>query len=170
MAVPMQQGQYSFVLCKIVFDCLMIGVYKRIGENMGLLPDTNKNCGLRMRRECWERFHRQRVQRKALVINPGMHYGTCVAHVPWYMSGSLSRGVGENVPGIPDAYATLIFLRIWQEAHWRKHDLNWTLSIIVVIIHACGRCALFVATVHNHCPFHQNVHIYIIKILWITIW
>ena len=29
---------------------------------------------------------------------PGMHYGTCVTHVPWYMSGSLIHGGGENVP------------------------------------------------------------------------
>ena len=30
-----------------------------------------------------------------------MHHGTCVTHVPWYMTGSLNRGGGENVPGIP---------------------------------------------------------------------
>ena len=35
-----------------------------------------------------------------------MHNGTCVAHVPWCMSGSLTRGDGENVPGIPGACAT----------------------------------------------------------------
>ena len=29
-----------------------------------------------------------------------MHHGTCVTHVPWCMSGSLTRGNGENVPGI----------------------------------------------------------------------
>ena len=35
-----------------------------------------------------------------------MHHGTCVTHVPWCMSGSLTRGGGENVPGIPGACAT----------------------------------------------------------------
>ena len=45
-----------------------------------------------------------------------MHHGTCVTHVPWCMSGSLTRGDGENVPGIPGACAPAI-LRIWQEAH-----------------------------------------------------
>ena len=45
-----------------------------------------------------------------------MHHGTCVTHVPWCMSGSLTCGDGENVPGIPGACA-LAILRIWQEAH-----------------------------------------------------
>ena len=45
-----------------------------------------------------------------------MHHGTCVTHVPWCMSGSLTCGDGENVPGIPGACAPTI-LRIWQEAH-----------------------------------------------------
>ena len=72
---------------------------------MGLLPDTY-NCGLRMRRECRERFPRHRLQRKLLVSDPGMHHGTCVTHVPWCISGSLTRGGGENVPGIPGACAS----------------------------------------------------------------
>ena len=58
---------------------------------MGLLPDT-WNCGLRMRRECRERFPRHQLQRKPLISNPGMHRGTCLTHVPWCMSGSLTRG------------------------------------------------------------------------------
>ena len=60
--------------------------------------------------------HRQ-FRRKPLVSDPGMHHGTCVTHVPWCMSGSLTSGGGENVPGIPGACAPAI-LRIWQEAHW----------------------------------------------------
>ena len=76
--------------------------------SMGLLPDT-QNCGLRIRRECWERFPRHRLQRKPLVSDPGMHYGTCVTHVPWYLSGSLTRSGGENVPGIPGACASRNF-------------------------------------------------------------
>ena len=61
-------------------------------------------------------FPRRRFQRKPLVSDPGMHHGTCVTHVPWCMSGSLTRGDGENVPGIPGACAPAI-LHIWQEAH-----------------------------------------------------
>ena len=61
-------------------------------------------------------FPRRRYQRKTQVSDPGMHHGTCVTHVPWCMSGWLTRGGGENVPGIPGACAPAI-LRIWQEAH-----------------------------------------------------
>ena len=61
-------------------------------------------------------FPRRQFQRKPLVSDPGMHHGTCVTHVPWCMSGSLTCDDGENVPGIPGACAPAI-LRIWQEAH-----------------------------------------------------
>ena len=61
-------------------------------------------------------FPCRRFQRKPLVSDPGMHHGTCVTHVPWCMSGSLTCGDRENVPGIPGARAPAI-LRIWQEAH-----------------------------------------------------
>ena len=60
-------------------------------------------------------FPRRRFQRKPLVSDPGMHHGTCVTHVPWCMSGSLTCGDGENVPGIPGACAPPI-LCTWQEA------------------------------------------------------
>ena len=61
-------------------------------------------------------FPRRRFQRKLLVSDPDMHHGTCVTHVPWCMSGSLTCGDGENVPDIPSACAPAI-LRIRQEAH-----------------------------------------------------
>ena len=54
-------------------------------------------------------FSCHRLQRKPLVSDPGMHHGTCVTHVPWCMSGSLSGGSGENVLGIPGACATRNF-------------------------------------------------------------
>ena len=57
-------------------------------------------------------FHRHRLRRKPLVSDPSMHHGTCVTHVPWCMSGSLTHGGGENAPGIPVACASAI-LRIW---------------------------------------------------------
>ena len=62
-----------------------------------------------MRRECRERFPTIDFKRKPLVSDPNMHHGTCVTHVPWCMSGSLTRGRGENVPGIPGACWTLNF-------------------------------------------------------------
>ena len=69
-------------------------------------------------------FPRRRFQRKPLVSDPGMHHGTCVTHVPWCMSGSLTCGDGENVPGIPGACAPAI-LRIWQEAHAKSSLAHW---------------------------------------------
>ena len=44
-----------------------------------------------------------------LVTDPGIHHSACVTHVPWWMPGSLTRGGGENVPGIPVACATRNF-------------------------------------------------------------
>ena len=77
-----------------------------------------------MRREC----PRHRLQRKPLVSDPGMHDGPCVSHVPWCMSGSLTRDGGESVPGIAGACAPAI-LRIWQEAHGTAREpqgiFNW---------------------------------------------
>ena len=46
---------------------------------------------------------------KPVVSDPGIHHGTCLTHMPWYMSGSLTRGDGKNVPGIPGACATRNF-------------------------------------------------------------
>ena len=94
-----------------------------IYAGMGLLPDT-QNCGLRMRRECRERFPRLWFHRKLLVNDPGMHHGTCVTHVPWCMSGSLTCGGGENVPGIPGACATRNFTFL-SRGPWR-----WSRSFI----------------------------------------
>ena len=54
-------------------------------------------------------FSRHRLQRKLLVSDPGMHHGTCATHVPWCMSGSLTRCGGENFHGICGAYTTLNF-------------------------------------------------------------
>ena len=45
-------------------------------------------------------------KRKLLASDPGMHHGTCVTHAPWCMSGSLTHGDGENVPGISGVCAT----------------------------------------------------------------
>ena len=73
------------------------------GNGIGLLPDTY-NCWLRMRRGCRERFLRRQLKRKPLVSDPGMQHGTYVTHVPWFMSGSLTRGGGENDPGNPLPY------------------------------------------------------------------
>ena len=90
------------------FRCLII---------MGLLPDT-QSCGLRMRRECRERFPRHWLQRKPLISDHGMHHDTCVTHVPWCMPGSLIHGGGENVPGIPGSWATRNFTYLAGGPSW----------------------------------------------------
>ena len=75
-----------------------------------------------MRRECRERFPCHRFQRKPLVSDPDMHHGTCATHVPWCMSGLLTRGGGESVPGIPGACATRNFTYL-ARGPWRYHSL-----------------------------------------------
>ena len=60
-----------------------------------------------MRHECRKCFPLHRLEKKPPVSDQGMHHGTCVTHVPWCMSGSLTR---ENVPGIPGTCATHNFM------------------------------------------------------------
>ena len=82
------------------------------------------------------------LQMKALVRDPSMHYGSCVTHVPWCMSGLLTRvtgkhvgianqGDGETVPGIPGAYATRNFTYLargpWSCLSYLK--MAWSLQI-----------------------------------------
>ena len=86
---------------------------------MGLLPDT-QNCRLRMRRECRERFLHHWLQRKPLVNDSGMHHGTYVTHMPWCISGSLNRGGGGNVLGIPGACATRDFAYLVRGPWWSQ--------------------------------------------------
>ena len=94
-----------------------------VKPSMGLLPDSS-NSRLRMHRECRERFPRHRLQRKLLVNDPGMHHGTCVTHVPWCMSGSLTSGGGENVPGIPGVCATRNFTYLGRGPWSYVHDVS----------------------------------------------
>ena len=51
-----------------------------------------------MRREYRERFSCHQLQSKQHVSDPGMHHDTCVTHVPWCMSGSLTCGCGKTFP------------------------------------------------------------------------
>ena len=88
-----------------------------------------------MRREYRKHFPRHRLQRKPLVSDPGMHHRTCDPHVLWCMSGSLTRGVGEHVLGIPGAWATRNFTYLvrgplsgrWKGCDWWPLK-DWQLS------------------------------------------
>ena len=122
-----------------------------------------------MRRECWEHFHRHRLQRNPLVSDPGMHHGTCVTHVPWCMSGSLTRGARENVPGILGACATRNFTSL-ARGPWTVYVLvmtsqsmgatMWTvmcntLSILFTAIFTSGR----VRNYNNHLDLAVSLHL-----------
>ena len=72
---------------------------------------------VRMHGECRERFPCHRLRRKPL--RSGMHHGTYVLHVPWCMSGLLTRVVGDSSPGIPGACATRSF------TYLARNPLKW---------------------------------------------
>ena len=81
------------------------------GFSTGLLPDT-WNWGLRMRRGYRERFPPPPNSKETASQRSRMHHGTCVTHVPWCMSRSLTRGGGESVPDISGACATHHFTHL----------------------------------------------------------
>ena len=56
-------------------------------------------------------YMRQECETKPPVNDPGMHHNTCVTHVPWCMSGSLTVVVGKMFPALP-AHAPPAILRI----------------------------------------------------------
>ena len=83
-------------------------------------------------------FPRHRLQKKALVSDLGMHHGTCVTHVPWCMSGSLTRGGGENVPGIPGACATRNFTYLVRGPWYTEYQLMaQPVYLLVAITNSC---------------------------------
>ena len=102
-----------------------------------------------MLRQCRERFPRHRLPRKPIVSDPDMHHGMCVTHVPWFISGSLTRGGGGNLPGIPGACATRNFmyhsLPLANLTHdnmacWTRQSSKWSIkcSRIFIDYRQCG--------------------------------
>ena len=81
-------------------------------------------------------FPRHRLQRKPLISDHDTHHGMCVTHVPWCMSGSLTRGGGENVPGIPGACTTCNFTYLVRDPWLGVWDMtrDWLLGLIVCAI------------------------------------
>ena len=126
-------------------------------------------------------FPRRLFQRKPLVSDPGMHHGTCVTHVPWCMSGSLTCGDGENVPGIPGACAPAN-LRIWQEAHgvcwlaesslfdfWPRWPNLKMRTFSTIIWGILQMCRYYVASQSKEIKFEKKLfieisHIYFVKV------
>ena len=71
-------------------------------------------------------FSRPPTSKKLLVSNPDMHHITCVTHVPWCTSGSLTPHGGENVPGIPGACATPNFTYLARGPWWNgSNQVHW---------------------------------------------
>ena len=95
-----------------------------------------------MRRECREGFPPPPTSKEPVISDHNMHHGTCVTHVPWCMSGSLTRGGGKTFPTfLPHAQTTI--LRIWQEAHGAgtiTQVTMWT-SANALFIHSMYRIA-----------------------------
>ena len=71
--------------------------------------------------------------------------------LPQCSQGSINLVCLKVVFRLPDDWCMSI--HAWN--HGSKYDLSWTLSIKVVIIHACAYCRVhFMATVDNHCSFN----------------
>ena len=118
---------------------VQIMAWRRTGDKPWASYQIRKIAGCACAGNAGNVSPRRQFQRKPLVSDPGMHHGTCVTHVPWCMSGSLTCDDGENVPGIPGACAPAI-LRIWQEAHYLKEC--WPNSLT----HICGTRGRWVTT------------------------
>ena len=115
-------------LCRDAADPQSISTTESV--SMGLLPDT-QNCDLRMCREYRERFPGDRLQRKPLVIDPGMHHSACVTHVPWFMPGSLNSGGGKRFPVFPAHAQPAIYVSGKRPMSWhhclQANKIGWHL-------------------------------------------
>ena len=111
---------------ELFIECLPLGTGLLWWSNIWASYQIRKIAGCACAGNAGNVFPRRRFQRKPLVSDPGMHHGTYVTHVPWWISGPLPCSDGESVPGIPDACAPAI-LRIWQEAHGDADYLDTTM-------------------------------------------
>ena len=115
-----------------------------------------------MRLECRERFSRHRLQRKPLVSDPGMHRGTFVTHVPWCMSGSLTRDGGKNVPVIPGACPTRNFSYLargpWNGTSWCM--LKWLGNFLCAFAAGHNGMRVLALNVFHHTRNFHYLHVY----------
>ena len=102
-------------------------VFASVPTRIGLLPDTF-NCGLRMRRECRERF-----------LAPGLAISTFITSCAWrtcrdacrgrQLIVSFEAGGEENVPSIPGACATRNFTYLVRNPSTRITFSRWQMTI-----------------------------------------
>ena len=96
------------------------------------------------RKHPWDPFH-HRHQSIPLVIDSGMHHGTCVTHGPWCMSGLLTRGGEENVPGIPGACATRNFTYMARgPCHHQLSCINFIWKMVCIFHGSCKKMNLHI--------------------------
>ena len=110
---------------------------------MGLLPDT-QNCGLRMRRECWERFPHHRVLAIPTRITARASRMCRDACRDRLLAVSFEVGAGENVPGIPGACSTRNFAYLERGplcdcpcsstavAGWHESNEAWLVKVTII--------------------------------------
>ena len=95
--------RFSRAVAKLGYDCLIANMFITYNISLWgtLFGPLTRYVKLRVAHTPGMpgMFPRHRRQRKPLVSDPGMH----LTHVPWCMSGSVTRDGGENVPGIPGA-------------------------------------------------------------------
>ena len=116
-----------------------------------------------MRRECREGFPHHRLQRKPLVSDPVMHHGTCVTHVPWCMSGSQTRGDGENVPGIPGACATRNFTHLVRGPYIFTEHLSWPRLSALLQLHPHLRLNIWLQWIAQRQLRDETRNIYVLE-------
>ena len=105
-----------------------------------------------MRRECRERFPCHWLQWKPLVRDPDMHHDTCVTHVPWCMSESLTHGGGEDLWDmcLELSDCSVIFQVSQQQWSWRLYQItapynNFNTPIMIWWRHQMGTFSTLLA-------------------------
>ena len=88
------------------------------------------------------------MSKEPLVSDPDIYHGTCVTQVPWCMSGSLTRGGGENgktFPAFP-AHVQSAILCICQEAH------GWSINGAA---HSVAPTCPYITTMFTYVNLHK---------------
>ena len=108
-----------------------------------------------MRWECRERFPRNRLQRKPLVNDPGMHRGTCVTHV----AIAMQRWREKTFPAFP-AHAQPAILHIWQEAMAGAyiHGMSRTTTLVAYGVDRSPVTKKDLSQTHTDCSLIHTVH------------
>ena len=95
---------------------------------------------------------------KPLINDPGMHHGTCVTRVALCMSGSLTSGGGENIPGIIGACATRNFTYLARGPCLRQ---LWqgNCAITIALLMTMVICVWLITIIDNANTIHCDIPI-----------